>query len=148
MLFHAAVVARGMGKCCVSGAGSLRIDYKARTVETSGKVFSEGDWISLNGSTGEVFEGKVKTKEASIDKDFAKIMELSDKYTRMYVRTNADTPKDARIARNFGAKGIGLCRTEHMNTDTGDLHIYQIQNFLQNRDLYTLLLTTAPNSMI
>jgi len=114
MTSHAAVVARGMGKCCVSGAGSLRIDYKARTVETSGKVFSEGDWISLNGSTGEVFEGKVKTKEASIDKDFAKIMELSDKYTRMYVRTNADTPKDARIARNFGAKGIGLCRTEHM----------------------------------
>jgi pyruvate,orthophosphate dikinase len=114
MTSHAAVVARGMGKCCVSGAGTLRIDYKARTVETGGKIFSEGDWISLNGSTGEVYEGKVKTQEATLNKDFTKIMELSDKYTRMYVRTNADTPKDAKVARNFGAKGIGLCRTEHM----------------------------------
>ena len=114
MTSHAAVVARGMGKCCVAGAGSLRIDYKARTCETGGKVYKEGDWISLNGSTGEVFEGKVKTQEAVVDKDFAKIMELSDKYTRMYVRTNADTPKDAQVARQFGAKGIGLTRTEHM----------------------------------
>ena len=114
MTSHAAVVARGMGKCCVSGAGTLRIDYKTRTCETGGKVYNEGDWISLNGSTGEVYEGKVKTQEATLNKDFAKIMELSDKYTRMYVRTNADTPKDAQIARNFGAKGIGLCRTEHM----------------------------------
>jgi pyruvate,orthophosphate dikinase len=114
MTSHAAVVARGMGKCCVSGAGSLRIDYRARTCETGGKVYKEGDWISLNGSTGEVYEGKVKTQEATLNKDFAKIMELSDKYTRMYVRTNADTPKDAQIARNFGAKGIGLTRTEHM----------------------------------
>lgn len=114
MTSHAAVVARGMGKCCVSGAGTLRIDYKTRTMETGGKVFAEGDWISLNGSTGEVYEGKVKTQEATLNKDFAKIMELSDKYSRMYVRTNADTPKDAQIARNFGAKGIGLCRTEHM----------------------------------
>ncbi len=114
MTSHAAVVARGMGKCCVSGAGTLRIDYKTRTMETGGKVFSEGDWISLNGSTGEVYEGKVKTQEATLSKDFARIMELSDKYSRMYVRTNADTPKDAQIARNFGAKGIGLCRTEHM----------------------------------
>lgn len=114
MTSHAAVVARGMGKCCVSGAGSLRIDYKARTCETGGKVYKEGDWISLNGSTGEVYDGKVKTQEATLNKDFAKIMELADKYTRMYVRTNADTPKDAQIARNFGAKGIGLTRTEHM----------------------------------
>ena len=114
MTSHAAVVARGMGKCCVSGAGSLRIDYRARTCETGGKVYNEGDWISLNGSTGEVYEGKVKTQEATLNKDFAKIMELSDKYTRMYVRTNADTPKDAQVARNFGAKGIGLTRTEHM----------------------------------
>jgi pyruvate,orthophosphate dikinase len=114
MTSHAAVVARGMGKCCVSGAGSLRIDYKTRTCETGGKVYKEGDWISLNGSTGEVYEGKVKTQEAVVDKDFAKIMELADKYTRMYVRTNADTPKDAQIARQFGAKGIGLTRTEHM----------------------------------
>jgi len=114
MTSHAAVVARGMGKCCVSGAGSLRINYKTRTMEAAGKVYNEGDWISLNGSTGEVFEGKVKTQEATISDDFAKIMELADKYTRMSVRTNADTPHDAKIARQFGAKGIGLCRTEHM----------------------------------
>jgi pyruvate,orthophosphate dikinase len=114
MTSHAAVVARGMGKCCVSGAGAMRIDYKTRTCEASGKKFKEGDWISLNGSTGEVFDGKVKTQEAVLNNDFAKLMELSDKYTRMKVRTNADTPKDATIARQFGAKGIGLCRTEHM----------------------------------
>ncbi len=114
MTSHAAVVARGMGKCCVSGAGSMRIDYKGRTCEASGKVYKEGDWISLNGSTGEVYEGKVKTQEAELSSDFAKLMEISDKYTRMKVRTNADTPKDAAIARQFGAKGIGLCRTEHM----------------------------------
>ena len=114
MTSHAAVVARGMGKCCVSGAGSLIINYKTRTMEAAGKVYNEGDWISLNGSTGEVFDGKVKTQEATISNDFAKIMELSDKYTRMSVRTNADTPHDAKIARQFGAKGIGLCRTEHM----------------------------------
>ncbi len=114
MTSHAAVVARGMGKCCVSGAGALRINYKTRTMEASGKVYNEGDWISLNGSTGEVFDGKVKTQEATISDDFAKIMELADKYTRMSVRTNADTPHDARMARQFGAKGIGLCRTEHM----------------------------------
>jgi pyruvate,orthophosphate dikinase len=114
MTSHAAVVARGMGKCCVSGAGSMRIDYKTRTCEASGKKYKEGDWISLNGSTGEVYEGKVKTQEAALSNDFAKLMDLSDKYTRMKVRTNADTPKDAVIAREFGAKGIGLCRTEHM----------------------------------
>ncbi|MCL4482656.1 MAG: pyruvate, phosphate dikinase [Bacteroidetes bacterium] len=114
MTSHAAVVARGMGKCCVSGAGNLRINYKTRTMEAAGKLYNEGDWISLNGSTGEVFDGKVKTQEATISNDFAKIMELSDKYTRMSVRTNADTPHDAKIARQFGAKGIGLCRTEHM----------------------------------
>ena len=114
MTSHAAVVARGMGKCCVSGAGSLRIDYKTRTCEAAGKKYKEGDWISLNGSTGEVYDGKVKTQEAALSDDFARLMELSDKYTRMKVRTNADTPKDAAIARNFGAKGIGLCRTEHM----------------------------------
>jgi pyruvate,orthophosphate dikinase len=114
MTSHAAVVARGMGKCCVSGAGTMRIDYKTRTCEAGGKMYKEGDWISLNGSTGEVYEGKVKTQEAALSNDFAKLMELSDKYTRMKVRTNADTPKDAAIARAFGAKGIGLCRTEHM----------------------------------
>jgi pyruvate,orthophosphate dikinase len=114
MTSHAAVVARGMGKCCVSGAGALRINYKTRTMEAAGKVYKEGDWISLNGSTGEVFDGKIKTQEAEISDDFAKIMELADKYTRMTVRTNADTPHDAQMARKFGAQGIGLCRTEHM----------------------------------
>ena len=114
MTSHAAVVARGMGKCCVSGAGTMRIDYKTRTCEASGKKYKEGDWISLNGSTGEVYDGKVKTQEAELSEDFAKLMDLSDKFSRMKVRTNADTPKDAAIARQFGAKGIGLCRTEHM----------------------------------
>ena len=114
MTSHAAVVARGMGKCCVSGAGSMRIDYKTRTCEAGGLSYKEGDWISLNGSTGEVYDGKVKTQEAELSADFAKLMDLSDKFSRMKVRTNADTPKDAAIARQFGAKGIGLCRTEHM----------------------------------
>ena len=114
MTSHAAVVARGMGKCCVSGAGTLKIDYASKTMEVDGKVFKEGDSISLNGSNGDIYEGKVGTKEAELDSDFGKIMDISNKYTKMDVRTNADTPKDAEIARAFGAKGIGLCRTEHM----------------------------------
>jgi pyruvate,orthophosphate dikinase len=114
MTSHAAVVARGMGKCCVSGAGALKINYKTRTMTVGTKVFNEGDWISLNGSTGEVYEGKVKTMDPELSGDFATIMELADKYTRMKVRTNADTPHDAQVARKFGAEGIGLCRTEHM----------------------------------
>jgi len=114
MTSHAAVVARGMGKCCVSGAGTVLIDYKAKTMIANGKTFNEGDWISLNGSTGEVYEGKIDTQEAELSGDFAKLMAICDKHTRMHVRTNADTPKDARVARNFGAQGIGLCRTEHM----------------------------------
>ncbi len=114
MTSHAAVVARGMGKCCVSGAGALAIDNKTRTMSVGGKTYHEGDWISLNGSTGQVFEGKIETVDPELSGDFAEIMELADKYTRMYVRTNADTPKDASVARTFGAKGIGLCRTEHM----------------------------------
>ncbi|WP_321437002.1 pyruvate, phosphate dikinase [uncultured Bacteroides sp.] len=114
MTSHAAVVARGMGKCCVSGAGSLKIDYKERTLEVDGVLLKEGDYISLNGSTGEVYEGKVATKAAELSGDFAELMTLADKYTRMKVRTNADTPHDAEVARKFGAVGIGLCRTEHM----------------------------------
>lgn len=114
MTSHAAVVARGMGKCCVSGAGGIYIDYKARTMKASGMVFHEGDWISLNGSTGEVYKGKVDTIDPVLGGDFGRIMEIADKYTRMDVRTNADSPHDSQIARNFGAKGIGLCRTEHM----------------------------------
>lgn len=114
MTSHAAVVARGMGKCCVSGAGALNIDYKARTVEIEGVLLKEGDYISLNGSTGIVYQGQVQTQAAELSGDFAELMELADKYTRLQVRTNADTPHDAEVARKFGAVGIGLCRTEHM----------------------------------
>jgi len=114
MTSHAAVVARGMGKCCVSGAGSIKINYKKRTLTIDDKVFNEGDWISLNGTTGEVYDGKVPTKKPELSGNFGQLMELSEKYTKMHVRTNADTPADARAARDFGAKGIGLCRTEHM----------------------------------
>jgi len=114
MTSHAAVVARGMGKCCVSGAGSLNIDYRSKTLKIEGKELKEGDWISLNGSTGEVYEGKVDTKQPELKGNFGELMDLADKYSRMYVRTNADTPNDSEVARKFGAKGIGLCRTEHM----------------------------------
>lgn len=114
MTSHAAVVARGMGKCCVSGAGALKIDYKNRTLTVDGVVYHEGDWISLNGSTGNIIEGKVATIEPELSGEFAEIMDLSDKFAIMKVRANADTPKDARVARNFGAQGIGLTRTEHM----------------------------------
>ena len=117
MTSHAAVVARGMGKCCVSGAGALNVDYKSRTVEIEGKVFKEGDFISINGSTGEVYEGMVQTRPAEVSGDFAALMDLCNKYTRLLVRTNADTPHDAEVARAFGAQGIGLCRTEHMFFD-------------------------------
>lgn len=114
MTSHAAVVARGMGKCCISGAGALKINYKARTLTVDGHEYHEGDWISLNGSTGNIIEGKVETVEPELSGEFAEIMKLSDKYANMKVRTNADTPKDAKVARNFGAQGIGLTRTEHM----------------------------------
>lgn len=114
MTSHAAVVARGMGKCCVSGAGALQIDYKKRTMTVDGRVFQEGDFISLNGTTGEVYEGKIATIDPELSGYFGELMEIADKYKRMSVRTNADTPKDAQIARNFGAQGIGLTRTEHM----------------------------------
>ena len=114
MTSHAAVVARGMGKCCVSGAGAINVDYKARTVEIDGVVLKEGDYLSLNGSTGEVYYGEVRTKPAEVTGDFAALMDLCNKYTKLVVRTNADTPHDAEVARSFGAVGIGLCRTEHM----------------------------------
>ncbi|NCO62895.1 MAG: pyruvate, phosphate dikinase [Flavobacteriales bacterium] len=114
MTSHAAVVARGMGKCCISGAGALKINYKTRTLIVDGKEYHEGDWISLNGSTGNIIEGKVATREPELSGEFGDLMTLSDKYATMQVRTNADTPKDARVARSFGAQGIGLTRTEHM----------------------------------
>ena len=114
MTSHAAVVARGMGKCCVSGAGALNIDYKNKTVDVDGVTLKEGDYISINGTTGEVYVGQVETKAAELSGDFAELMALADKYTKLQVRTNADTPHDASIARSFGAVCIGLCRTEHM----------------------------------
>ena len=114
MTSHAAVVARGMGKCCVSGAGGVKINYREKTMTVDGRVFKEGDWISLNGSTGEVYDGKIDTIEPELSGNFGEVMELTDKFATMHVRTNADTPNDATVARNFGAQGIGLCRTEHM----------------------------------
>ena len=117
MTSHAAVVARGMGKCCVSGAGAILVDYKAKTVKIEDVTYKEGDYISLNGTTGQVYAGEIPTKAAELSGDFKALMDLCDKYTKLQVRTNADTPHDARVARAFGAKGIGLTRTEHMFFD-------------------------------
>ncbi len=114
MTSHAAVVARGMGKCCIAGAGSVQINYRKKTMTVEGKTYKEGDWVSLNGSTGEMYEGKVPTHDPELSGNFARVMELSEKYAKMGVRTNADTPYDSKTAREFGAIGIGLCRTEHM----------------------------------
>ncbi len=117
MTSHAAVVARGMGKCCVSGAGAIQVDYKAKTVKIEDVTYKEGDYISLNGTTGQVYAGEIPTKAAELSGDFKALMDLCDKYTKLQVRTNADTPHDAAVARAFGAKGIGLTRTEHMFFD-------------------------------
>ena len=117
MTSHAAVVARGMGKCCVSGAGAILVDSKAKTVKIEDVTYKEGDYISLNGTTGQVYAGEIPTKAAELSGDFKALMDLCDKYTHLQVRTNADTPHDAAVARAFGAKGIGLTRTEHMFFD-------------------------------
>ncbi len=114
MTSHAAVVARGMGKCCVAGCKDLQISYSSRQFKVKNTVVKEGDWISLNGSTGEVIEGKVPTVLPKISGNFGKLMAWADQFKRLGVRTNADTPHDAKVAREFGAAGIGLCRTEHM----------------------------------
>jgi len=114
MTSHAAVVARGMGTCCVAGCGALKIDYKAKTITVNGTVYKEGDWISLDGSKGEVIEGKVPTVQPELSGDFGTLMGWADEFRKIGVRTNADTPHDSTNARNFGAEGIGLCRTEHM----------------------------------
>ncbi|WP_321309513.1 pyruvate, phosphate dikinase [Marinifilum fragile] len=131
MTSHAAVVARGMGKCCISSAAGLVVSGKTMTI--NGVAYNEGDFISLNGSTGVVYEGEVATINPSLDGDFGKIMDLSEANTRMYVRTNADTPADAETARNFGAKGIGLCRTEHMFFE-GD-RIWKMREMILAEDL-------------
>lgn len=117
MTSHAAVVARGMGKCCVSGAGDLIVDYKTKTVRIKDLILKEGDYLSLNGTTGDVYEGSIATKEAELSPEFGELMKITDKHTRLHVRANADTPADALRARSFGATGIGLCRTEHMFFD-------------------------------
>ncbi|HQK06961.1 MAG TPA: pyruvate, phosphate dikinase, partial [Spirochaetota bacterium] len=114
MTSHAAVVARGMGKCCVSGCGMLDIDYTKRQIKVDTTILKEGDYISIDGSTGEVMLGKVATMEPEVTGKFGTIMQWADEIRKLKVRTNADTPHDARVARNFGAEGIGLCRTEHM----------------------------------
>lgn len=114
MTSHAAVVARGMGTCCVSGCGAIIMDEANKKFSINGKVFKEGDFISIDGSTGNIYEGIIPTVDASISGDFGRIMGWADKYRRMQVRTNADTPKDAKKAKELGAEGIGLCRTEHM----------------------------------
>ena len=121
MTSHAAVVARGMGKCCVSGAGGINVNYKTKVLEIDGVILKEGDFISLNGSTGEVYLGEVKTRAAKVSGDFAELMDLCNKYTKLKVRTNADTPQDAEAAREFGAVGIGLCRTDHMFFDNNKI---------------------------
>jgi pyruvate,orthophosphate dikinase len=114
MTSHAAVVARGMGKCCVAGCGEVDVDYRTETMKVKGYVLKKGDVITLDGSTGEVFLGEIKTVEPVLDQTFERIMQLADQMRRLKIRTNADTPKDAETAKNFGAEGIGLCRTEHM----------------------------------
>ena len=114
MTSHAAVVARGMGTCCVSGCGDIAMDEKNKKFTLAGKTFHEGDVISIDGSTGNIYDGEVPTVDAKIAGEFGRVMEWADKYRRLSVRTNADTPKDAKKARELGAEGIGLCRTEHM----------------------------------
>jgi len=131
MTSHAAVVARGMGKCCISSASGLVVGHSSMTF--NGVKYNEGDFISLNGSTGVVYDGKIATITPSLDGDFGKLMEIAERKTRMYVRTNADTPHDAQIAREFGAKGIGLCRTEHMFFE-GD-RIWAIREMILADDL-------------
>jgi len=118
MTSHAAVVARGMGKCCVAGAGDIQVDEGSRQFFVDDRVFNEGDYISLNGSTGEVYAGVVETTDANLTDNFRMLMEWSDEYRKMGVYTNADTPHDAEVAVDFGAEGIGLCRTEHMFFDS------------------------------
>ena len=114
MTSHAAVVARGMGKCCVSGCGAIVMDEENKQFTLAGKTYHEGDWLSLDGSTGNIYDGAMPTVDASVGGDFGRIMAWADKYRRLQVRTNADTPHDAAKARELGAQGIGLCRTEHM----------------------------------
>ena len=117
MTSHAAVVARGMGTCCVAGAGEIRVNEEEKWFEVGGKRYNEGDWISIDGNTGYVYGEAIPTVDATVSGDFATLMEWADKYRALHVRTNADNPRDAKVAFNFGAEGVGLCRTEHMFFD-------------------------------
>ena len=117
MTSHAAVVARGMGTCCVSGCGEIKIDEEAKVFELGGHTFHEGDYISLDGSTGKIYKGDIATQEATVSGNFERIMEWADQFRTLRVRTNADTPADTLNAVKLGAEGIGLCRTEHMFFD-------------------------------
>ena len=119
MTSHAAVVARGMGRCCVSGCTEIKMDEENKTFSLAGKSFGEGDWISLDGSTGNIYDGVIETKDAEIAGEFGRIMAWADQYRTLKVRTNADSPRDAKKARELGAEGIGLCRTEHMFFEDG-----------------------------
>jgi pyruvate,orthophosphate dikinase len=131
MTSHAAVVARGMGKCCISSAANISVGHTSLTI--NGIEFKQGEYISLDGSTGIVYDGKVATITPTLDGDFGKLMQIAEKHTKMYVRTNADTPHDAKLAREFGAKGIGLCRTEHMFFE--DDRIWAIREMILANDL-------------
>jgi len=138
MTSHAAVVARGMGKCCVAGVGALHINYKSKKIVVGKLTIKEGDWLSLDGSTGEVMRGQLATVEPTMSGDFGSFMKICDSVRRLGVRTNADTPEDARRARDFGAEGIGLCRTEHMFFE-GE-RIWPVRQMILAADDYALML--------
>ena len=125
MTSHAAVVARGMGRCCVSGCTEIAMDEENKEFTLAGKTYHEGDWLSLDGSTGYIYDGQIATVDAKIAGEFGRIMTWADKYRRLQVRTNADTPRDARRARELGAEGIGLCRTEHMFFEEGRIGAFR-----------------------
>lgn len=134
MTSHAAVVARGMGKCCVAGCNDIHVDYNKKQFQVKGYVIKEGDVITLDGATGEVFLGEVKTIEPQLDEDFYRVMKLADKFRKLKVRANADTPLDAKTARNFGAEGIGLCRTEHMFFGSDRIDVVREMIMADSRD--------------
>ena len=138
MTSHAAVVARGMGKCCVAGVSALNVSYKVKKFSVDGQTVKEGDWMSLDGSTGEVMTGRLATVEPTMSGDFGRFMKICDGVRRLGVRTNADTPEDAKRAREFGAEGIGLCRTEHMFFE-GE-QIWPMRQMILAADDYALML--------
>ena len=134
MTSHAAVVARGMGKCCVAGCGELKVNYKAKQVKVNDFVLNEGDFITLDGSTGEVFMGEVPTQESTLDENFTRVMKSANNFRTLKVRANADTPHDAEVARKFGAEGIGLCRTEHMFFGADRIDVVREMILAEDRD--------------